>query len=275
MSFTVYRSSAGSGKTFTLVREYLRLSLATEQPDLYRHILAITFTNKAANEMKERVVKALKELSSDEPPTGSTLFLQESLCEELNIDDHHLRLRASFVLEHLLHHYSDFSISTIDKFVHRVIRAFAHDLRIPMNFEVELDARTLLSRAIDLLLADIGTQEKLTKALVEFSESKADEEKSWQIERDLFRFAANLLDETGHFHLKKIKDITLDEFFEIRDELNERIATFNEKISTIGKEALGLLDHVGLGPEAMAGGKKRHHPLLCLSGGGSRELFTP
>ena len=117
MSFTVYRSSAGSGKTYTLVKEYLKIALGTEAPDTYRSILAITFTNKAANEMKERVLSALQDLYSEEEPTGSSRFLVLDIRKESGLDPEVIRKRSKRVLAHLLHHYSDFAISTIDKFV--------------------------------------------------------------------------------------------------------------------------------------------------------------
>ena len=157
MHFTVYKSSAGSGKTFTLVKKYLKIALGSEAADTYRYILAITFTNKAANEMKDRVLGALKSLSSDTPPSGTSLYLAAALEEEMGLPTQVLRERAERVLEHILHHYGDFSISTIDKFVHRVVRAFAFDLNIPLNFDVELDQDELLREAIDLLIEQVGS----------------------------------------------------------------------------------------------------------------------
>src|ERR1051326_575913 len=195
MSFTVYRSSAGSGKTFTLVKEYLLLALSDTQvpPQKYRHILAITFTNKAAAEMKERVVNALRGLSEKDSSklSGSIKTLFDILQKELNIPAHELSARAENVLQAILHNYSDFAIGTIDGFTHKVIRTFAHDLHLPLNFEIEMDSEKLLREAIDLLLSRIGSDEQLTRALVEFTESKADEEKNWNIEYDLAKFAGD------------------------------------------------------------------------------------
>ncbi len=187
-NFTVYKSSAGSGKTFTLVKEYLALALNDEAnpPRAYRHILAITFTNKAAAEMKERIVKALEELSKEDYSSLSggtkTLLVQLKEHPRLNahkqLDDAIIRKRAENVLSAVLHNYSDFAISTIDSFVHKIVRTFAFDLKIPMSFELEMDADKLLTEAIDMLLAQIGSNESITKALVEFAESKADDEKA-------------------------------------------------------------------------------------------------
>ena len=179
-NFTVYKSSAGSGKTYTLVKEYLKIALGSDQPDRYRSILAITFTNKAANEMKERIIGALTQCASNEP-----FDMLDTLCIELNKDESSLRKRASKTLEHILHHYADFGISTIDKFVHKIVRTFAYDLKIPINFEVEMDGEQLISTSVDQLLEQVGTNAGLTKVLIAFIEGKTDDEKSWHIENDI------------------------------------------------------------------------------------------
>ena len=219
-NFTVYKSSAGSGKTFTLVKEYLKLALSDKSnpPQKYRHILAITFTNKAAAEMKERIVNMLKEVSqkdSSKISAGAKTMLGQ-ITEETKIPVHEISAKAENVLHAILHNYSDFAIGTIDAFIHKIIRTFAHDLQIPLNFEIEMDNDKLLEEIIDLLVSRIGTDEKLTKALVDFTENKTDDEKSWHIENDLKNFARNLLEEDGIFHLGKLKELSLDDFEEIR-----------------------------------------------------------
>ena len=148
-NFTIYKSSAGSGKTFTLVKEYLALALndGANPPQAYKHILAVTFTNKAAAEMKDRIIKALKELSENDYSNTSsgTKTLLSALKEhkKLNVikqlDDRIIRLRAQNILTAILHNYSDFAIGTIDSFVQKVVRTFAFDLKIPMSFEIEMD----------------------------------------------------------------------------------------------------------------------------------------
>src|SRR5436189_6478978 len=109
----IYKSSAGSGKTYTLVKEYLRM--AFDSPTKYKHILAITFTNKAAAEMKDRILSALEGIAS-----GSVAYasLAKELCAQKNKDDAELKKDAAAILRHMLHNYSDISVSTIDSFVH-------------------------------------------------------------------------------------------------------------------------------------------------------------
>ena len=177
MSFTVYRSSAGSGKTFTLVKEYLKIILA--EPADFRHILAITFTNKAAGEMKERVLKSLTELakgdlSGDKTITGSLLPM---LMKDTGLTANEVAQTALVVLEMILHNYADFAIGTIDSFSHKLIRTFAHDFGLPVNFNVELDADELLATSVDLLLDRVGDDDELTKILVNFLEARMEEDK--------------------------------------------------------------------------------------------------
>jgi ATP-dependent exoDNAse (exonuclease V) beta subunit len=264
--FTVYKSSAGSGKTFTLVKEYLALALSDENtpPKSYRHILAITFTNKAASEMKERIISTLQELSEPDytlisERTKATLQIlkeDETLNTPKKLDDTIIRKRAQNVLSAILHHYSDFAIGTIDSFVSRVVRTFAFDLKIPMNFDIELDSEELLSKAIDLLIAQIGNDESITKVLLEFAESKTDDEKSWHIESDLKNFAKKLLNEDGVVHIEKLKELNVDDFFEIKNTIQKEIKQFEAHIKKQGAEALKLINDSGIGIESLASGTK-------------------
>lgn len=254
MSFAVYRSSAGSGKTFTLVKEYLKLVLASERHDYYKTILAITFTNKAAGEMKERVLSTLESFAENKL-NSSQQFMLGVLAGELGIDKRELQLRAGNVLRSVLHNYSDFHITTIDKFVHRIIRSFAFDLRIPMNFEVELDGQTLMADAVDVLLSRAGTEEELTKVLVDFCESRADDEGNWNIETDLRRYAYKLLEEDGHNYIAKLKHLELEDFRRIRKQLHEKIISFEKQLSSIGKKALTLVGAQGIPYDSFANGE--------------------
>lgn len=260
-NFVVYKSSAGSGKTFTLVKEYLLLALKdpSNPPQAYRHILAITFTNKAASEMKERIIKALKELSRDDYSvlTKNSISLLEAIKkDDTNLTDDIIKQRTKNILTAILHNYSDFAIGTIDSFVHKIVRTFAYDLKIPLNFDVETDSDKLLTQSIDLLLSQIGNDEKLTKALVDFTESKADDEKNWHIETDLKKFAAQLLNEEGSIHIEKLKDVSIDDFFSIKDELYKTIKSFENEIISEAKRAKEFLKQNQINKEDFYYGKQ-------------------
>ena len=252
MSFKVYRSSAGSGKTYTLVLEYLKIALGNS-PHAYRQILAITFTNKAASEMKERVLQALREFS-EVREDGSTTHLFESLKTELEVSNETLRQRSKVVLTDILHNYADFSIGTIDKFTHKIVRTFAHDLKINVGFDVELDEKNLLQRSVDQLITKAGTDEGLTNLLIDFILRKMEDNRNWQVEQDLLKFSSIIMEEDSPARLQDLKDVSTADFFAIRKELARRINLFASSVKQMGEKALATLSEHGIDPASLAGG---------------------
>ncbi len=250
-NFIVYKSSAGSGKTFTLVREYLKIVL--RDPELFRNVLAITFTNKAANEMKERMVRYLMGLSDPLTRTKDKAVteLLSQLTAQLNMSENQIFVRAEKVLKLIMHHYGEFSISTIDSFTHRVIRSFAHDLNIPMNFEVELDSDTMLAESVDELVSMVGTDPILTRVLVEFVEKKAGDELSWQIEKDLNEFGKALLKEDSIGFINQLRKYDLDTFMEVKSRLYVWRTRFEKQVTEIAGKALALASHAGLDDQSV------------------------
>jgi len=119
-NFKLYSASAGSGKTYALTKEYLKLLLAHDYPLKFRQILAITFTNKAVNEMKSRILDNLQGFGTDPVPKKQESLFHE-LCQELTLSAEQLRTRSKLILKRILHNYSFFEISTIDKFNHKII----------------------------------------------------------------------------------------------------------------------------------------------------------
>jgi len=246
LNFRVYRSSAGSGKTFTLVREYLKIALS--DPGSFRHLLAVTFTNKAANEMKQRVLHSLGQIARPGAVAGgsSGVPIRNLLMEEMNWSEAQIAERAAAVFRGILHNYSDFSIGTIDAFSHRVIRAFAHDFGIPVSFRVELDNETLLSTGVDMLISKAGEDPPLTDLLVRFLESRMEEEKGWDIDRILTRFARLLLDEEGQIFVHRLHDIPVQDFNRMAQLLNRRIRKFENDLRKPAMEAVRLISQEGL-----------------------------
>lgn len=256
MSFTVYRSSAGSGKTFTLVLEYLKIIL--KDPRDFRHILAITFTNLAASEMKERVLQALQKLSSlnNTPDAGIREGLLPILIAETGLSEAELIDRAGKALMLIMHHYDDFAVGTIDGFSHRILRSFAHDFGLSMQFNVELDTDMLMDTAIGLLLDKVGVDTRLTGLLVRFLESRMEEDKGYAIDRILMDFAKNLLDEEGQNSLRKLEQITLADFSELTRWLSIRKKEFENSVVEIGTRAMTILNRSGINPSVFIQGKR-------------------
>ncbi|HMC00866.1 MAG TPA: UvrD-helicase domain-containing protein [Flavobacteriaceae bacterium] len=244
-SFTIYNASAGSGKTFTLVKEYLKLLLGSNNKDAFKNILAITFTNKAVGEMKERIIEALKEFSSEailENPNDMFLMISK----ELSIKPFDLHKKSKTVLTSILYNYSAFNISTIDGFTHRLIQTFAHDLKVPLNFEVELDAGLLLNEAVDRLISKTGTDKALTKVLVDFAIEKADEDKSWDVSYHFNKIAKLFLNENDIKFFETLKDKSIEDFNKLKKALKNQIKNLESSITKTAQSVLTLIEECGL-----------------------------
>jgi ATP-dependent exoDNAse (exonuclease V) beta subunit len=230
--FQVYNASAGSGKTFTLVKEYLKILLLSADNHKFQQILAITFTNKAAGEMKERVIKNLQFFSNEVENN-----MLEIICKETNLAREVVFKRSKAILNSILQNYSALSITTIDSFTHKLIRTFAYDLRLPMRFEVEMNAESLLHEAVDIVISKIGLDKNLTELLVGYSLQKLDDDKSWDISIELKKFAKIILNENHASHLVDLEDVSSDTFLLLRKNLlreNKNIETEYESLGLIG-----------------------------------------
>ncbi len=238
MGFVLYRSSAGSGKTFTLVKEYLKLVL--ENPDKFKHILAVTFTNKAAGEMKERILKALKNLSKREDKILEDLLKQE--VPQLQ----HIDRISSELLTTLLHNYSDFAIMTIDSFIHRVIKAFALEIGLPLNFTIDLNYEKIEDFVIQRLLDRVGKDEYITDIILKLVFSRVQEEKSWNIESDIRRFEKELFNEKNIDWIISISDRDNIDFYRFMEQLETIRRSYVETFNKLGKQALDLIQKASL-----------------------------
>ena len=244
-TFQVYNASAGSGKTFTLVKEYLKILLNTSDPNKFKQILAVTFTNKAAAEMKERVIQNLRAFAKEDILVHKTEMF-EQLENELSITNTVLNRRAGKVLESILQNYSAFNITTIDSFTHRLIRSFAFDLGLSINFDVEMDAKGLLSEAVEVLISKIGDDKKITSILIDFSLQKANEDKSWDISRELNEIAQILLNENDNAHIQRIQEKPIHDFIDLKTKLYKQQRKIEQNFKEIGLEGLQVIESLNL-----------------------------
>lgn len=240
-TFQVYNASAGSGKTFTLVKEYLKVLLNSNDIFRFQKVLAITFTNKAAAEMKERVLYNLELLSE-----GGENELLQLILKETTIEKGVIQERSKKILAVILQNYSAFSITTIDSFTHKIIKTFAFDLGLSLNFEVEMDAVSLLHEAVDVLISKIGTDSKLTKLLIDFSLDKTDDDKSWDISRELIEFSRILLNEEDTIHFRGLSDKSIGDFAALKKKLHNEQEELKKRFKEIGDSGLALIEGVGL-----------------------------
>ncbi len=263
-SFNIYNASAGSGKTYTLVKEYLKILYKSPYIDAYKHILAVTFTNKAVGEMKERIINTLK-LFSSHSITKNPDSMFTDICKETNITANELSEKSKTILESIIHNYAAFDISTIDKFTQRVIRAFAYDLHLPVNFEVELDTDTLLAKAIDNLIARAGTEKELTKTLIDFAIEKADEDKSWDISYDFSPIAKLLVNENHVPYIELLKNKTLTDFKNLKTYLKEELQRASRAIQEESQAVLTLISEAGLEHNAFSRSSLPNHFIKLLN----------
>ncbi len=244
-NFIVYNASAGSGKTYALVKNYLQTILSYPGGDGYKHLLAITFTNKAVAEMKDRIINHLTEFASFK--TGDRIgSMHNDLCQEMGKNPEQLGVKSAIILKSILHNYAGFSVETIDSFNHRLLRTFAKDLGLNSNFEVSLDVDLLLQEAVDQILAQAGTDPELTKTLIDFALYKAEQDKSWDISFDLFNMATILKNESDYQRVMQLSQTSKEAFKCLEEQLNSEIKRNTGIITQSAKHVLDLLDEQGI-----------------------------
>ncbi len=243
-SYTIYNASAGAGKTYTLVKNFLSILLENENPESIRSILAVTFTNKAANEMKTRILSWLKDFS-DEKDFDSNPILKQ-ISEELGIDIKILNVRAKKALSYILHHYSLLSISTIDKFNLRLMKSFTKELGLSYSFAVELDASDYLKQSIDELIDELGTDNPFAEVILNYIFWKFENESSTDIRKELLTSSQNFLKE---IHLDKIDSVTekdFEDFKKLNQIILNRVHSNKKKINELANDSIKLIENQGL-----------------------------
>lgn len=195
----IYNASAGSGKTYTLVKELLRYILSSSQPRRFQHVLAVTFTNKAAQEMKSRILKELSTLA--QKPSESNYY-QEFL-KALEISEENLQQRAKKTLQEIIHHYSLFNISTIDTFNLRLMRSFAKDMGLSYNFDVEMEAAPIIDEATHLLFSNLEVDDELSTIITEMALNNMQKDRSWDVSYELAKDAEKSFEDEFRAELEK------------------------------------------------------------------------
>ena len=244
-SFQVYNASAGSGKTFTLVKEYLKIILSSPDPRIYQQILAITFTNKAATEMKDRILETLQSFAIMNEISQQNGMLS-ALISETDLTMEVIQVRAKERLQDILKNYASFHIKTIDSFTNKLIKSFAFELGLTADFEVELDTDSIMKEAVDIVLSKIGFEQDLTSLLVSFSKEKTLEDKSWDVGKDLFNISKLILNENHAQELEKLTGKDLSVFSDLSNKLRKEQKIKQNRINELGKIVLDLISDSGI-----------------------------
>ena len=256
--YTVINASAGSGKTYALVQRLLTICLKyPNQPDAIRHILALTFTNKAANEMKERILNWLKAFSSEKYHENQDLKNIQKKLEEENIkvtmEDLHQRSIAT--LDYVLHHYSTLNIGTIDKFNSRLVRSFSYELGLAQNFNLEIQAEPFLIEAVDKMLDEIGEKEQISDAFMDFVNYSLDNNERISLSETLYNSAKEFVQDKHYFELNKNSDFSWDSYENNKQKLRSEIQNLKKENLETAQNILQLLNEKDLDISDFSGGK--------------------
>ncbi|MBI2259315.1 MAG: UvrD-helicase domain-containing protein [Flavobacteriia bacterium] len=234
----ICNASAGSGKTYTLVIEFLKLVLNEKKPDDYfSRICAMTFTNKAAIEMKDRIIKALNDLAY--PIDKKQKKYQNEVSEKLNLSVTFIQEKAKKVLTQLLHQYEQFHILTIDKFNLRLIRSFARDLNLNSDFQTTTDDKEVLSEIIDELFSEIkndSNDEWSTQAL-EYAKENLEHEEKWDFKARLKEVAEILVKESNFSLIEELKkmDFSQEKYKEIKKNIQQIKSLISNEATNLKK----------------------------------------
>ncbi|MCH2224974.1 MAG: UvrD-helicase domain-containing protein, partial [Crocinitomicaceae bacterium] len=213
----IYNASAGSGKTYHLVKEYIQLLISTETGgSAFSNIIAMTFTNKAALEMKERIILALDQIAHPERFGKKGDSLTNELSTSLNISTKTVVSRTQMALRLILHHYEDFHVMTIDKFNLRLIKSFGRDLDLPSDFEVVMDETSLIEQVVDDLMNQLGTESAgvLNDLMFQYAKSNVEDGNSWNFRRELVLFGKVLNSEKNQPIIDRLMtmDFSMEQF---------------------------------------------------------------
>jgi ATP-dependent helicase/nuclease subunit A len=244
--FQVLHSSAGAGKTHALVKHYIALCMDTSDPGAYRSILALTFTNKAASEMKERVMGYLRKIAKSELQEGAITDVVQHLRQRTGLGNEALAQRADALLRHMLHHWSEVAISTIDAFTRRVVQPFARDLQLDHDLRMTTEQDRYLNGAVDALVATAGVDPTITSILTEACLQLLHDEQRWDPESPLRALSGELQKESSIAPLGRLGDMDVDTVKAIGKGLRLQEVEFREKVRSIGREALDLLTKHGI-----------------------------
>jgi len=268
----IYKASAGSGKTFALTMEYLKLLF--RHPGVHRHILAVTFTNKAAGEMKHRILSRLSALSHYS--LGESMEEMKQLVEETGMDERAISVRAGELLDIILNDYSGFSVGTIDKFFQSVIRAFTREIGIQPGYNLELDHPRVLSLAVDRMFQDLGNHPELQAWLIRYAEERMEESKSWNFKQEIIQLGMQLFKESFQelFLKHSISELNKENLDLFLQDLIQVEKQTRSEMKARGKEALQQMGRLNLSPEDFHLKSKSPASLFLIAEKGEDVPFT-
>ncbi len=245
MAFTIYSASAGSGKTYTLVNEYLSLTLP--DPRRFPQVLAITFTNKAAAQMKSRILQALAELRQNKDPARlQTLQAMTGLPAET------LKIQAGQLMSALLHQYGDYAVMTIDSFIIRVVRAFSFDLGLPQRFDVELSQERVTALLVERIIAQAREGQRSGDILKRFILEKIHSQQNWNYEEELLATTRQRFNDRSLTAINALLQLPEQKLADMENLFTRQMRQFREQVNDSCRKILDEINALGLGVDDFA-----------------------
>ncbi|GAB0156793.1 UvrD-helicase domain-containing protein [Chryseobacterium sp. Alg-005] len=257
-SYTVINASAGSGKTYALVQRLLMICLRyPNQQQSIRNILALTFTNKAANEMKERILSWLGHFSKQNYADNADLKnIQKAFEEEgLRITIDELHIRAKKLLDYILHNYSTLNIGTIDRFNSRLVRSFSYELGLAKNFNLEIEAEPFLIEAVDKMLDQIGENEAISNSFMDYVDYSLENNERINLNKNLYNSAKEFVKDIHYENLKSNKDFDDTNYEDIKNTIRKEIVLNKKQSMELAAQSIELFRSRNIEIEDFAQGK--------------------
>ncbi|MDR3026508.1 UvrD-helicase domain-containing protein [Chryseobacterium sp.] len=257
-SYTVINASAGSGKTYALVQRLLMICLRyPNQQQSIRNILALTFTNKAANEMKERILSWLGNFSAKDYAENTDLKNIQKAFEEqgLKITIDELHDRSKKLLDYVLHNYSTLNIGTIDRFNSRLVRSFSYELGLAKNFNLEIEAEPFLIEAVDKMLDQIGENETISNSFMDYVDYSLENNERINLNKNLYDSAKEFVKDIHYEHLKSNKSFDDANYEKIKNTLRKEIVLNKKQSAELAASSIELFKSRNIDIEDFAQGK--------------------
>ncbi len=247
--FIVYNASAGSGKTFKIATRYLNKIIQARDKFYIRHLIGITFTNKATEEMKKRIIDNLIAAAQGKL-TGvmqqvaleskSVIMQQTGLSDDKAYHKEIVKRSRQRLIE-ILHYYDDFQLTTIDKMMFKIIKTFARDMQLSGDVEVVLDYKEVVSDLIDKLINQARKNTPLSRFLIDLAIAKVDDEKAWDIKDDLLKINRIIFDDNYFFEVKRLQTKSLSDFLALKNFLDKAINRIENQLRTYGRDLAKII----------------------------------
>lgn len=257
-SYTVINASAGSGKTYALVQRLLMICLRyPNQQQSIRNILALTFTNKAANEMKERILSWLGSFTAQDYAENTDLKnIQKAFEEEgirITIDE--LHVRAKKLLDYVLHNYSTLNIGTIDRFNSRLVRSFSYELGLAKNFNLEIEAEPFLIEAVDKMLDQIGENDTISNSFMDYVDYSLENNERINLNKSLYDSAKEFVKDIHYENLKSNREFDDTNYENIKNTIRKEIVLNKTQSAELAAQSIELFKSRNIEIEDFAQGK--------------------